>query len=64
MPHGSGVDVARHIRTVKADMPVIFITGYDNDYLAEDGAPVSHSAVLSKPAKIHTLSQMIRQLLD
>ncbi|MDX8392812.1 MAG: transporter substrate-binding domain-containing protein [Mariprofundaceae bacterium] len=64
MPHGSGLQVAMHIRKVKTVMPVIFMTGYDRGCLSEGGDTMSHSTIITKPVKIHDLSHAISQLLS
>jgi len=64
MPHCRGMALARQIRSVNPDVPVIFLTGYDKERALQGEAPTPNSAVLTKPVDFDLLSQCIRQMLD
>lgn len=64
MPHSGGVEVARVIRASHADLPVIFLTGYDRDDVKVANRRLHNSNVLTKPVQITLLSICLRQMLD
>jgi len=64
MPHSGGIQLAEQIREVSPDMPVIFMTGYDNEQVLGRSDPPRNSKVLTKPVQFEVLSHSIRQLLD
>jgi len=64
MPHCGGMALAKHIREVNPDVPVIFLTGYDKEYVLGGDEAMPNSEVLTKPVNFDTLNYSIRQLLD
>jgi len=64
MPVCGGVPLAKRMRELNPDLPVIFMTGYDKDHLLEKGEQLAHDLMLSKPVNFDALSHSIRQLLD
>jgi len=64
MPHCGGIQLAERIREVSPDMPVIFMTGYDNEQVLGRSDPPRNSKILTKPVQFEVLSHSIRQLLD
>jgi PAS domain S-box-containing protein len=62
MPRLGGAELARALRALRADLPVLFVSGYPHDQLDEE-AP-SRSAFLSKPYPIEVLHRTIRHLLE
>jgi len=64
MPHCGGMALAKQIRAVNPDVPVIFLTGYDKAHVLHGEAPMPNSETLTKPANFDLLSQRIRQMLD
>jgi len=61
MPELGGFGAAKSIREINPDAKVIFATGYDKTEQHIDG---DSEIMLSKPLRIHELSQVIRNLLD
>ena len=59
-----GDGVARLARSVRPDIPVIYLTGYAGEALLEAGTLQAASACLSKPVKIADLSRTVRQALQ
>jgi len=64
MPHCGGIQLAEQIREMNPDMPVIFMTGYDNEQVLGSSAQPRKSKVLTKPVQFETLSHSIRKMLD
>jgi len=64
MPHCGGMTLAMSIREMNPDLPVVFLTGYDEEYILNGAEPMSNSAILTKPANFDALSHKIRQLIN
>jgi len=64
MPHCGGMALAKLIRAVNPDMPVIFLTGYDKTHVAQGEEAMPNSETLTKPVNFDRLSQRIRKMLD
>ncbi|ULA65482.1 MAG: putative Histidine kinase [Nitrospira sp.] len=62
MPGMSGTELAQHLRILKSDLRVLFISGYADDVGIGAADPLSD--YLPKPFTPEALSQRIRQLLD
>jgi len=63
MPNLSGALLAKRIRKINPDIPLIFVTGYDKEHVLSKAEPIHHSEILSKPVNFDVLSHSIRQLL-
>jgi len=63
MPEMSGVDMVREIRALNRDMPVIFITGYNQDQIKLHTDELHNTMILAKPVRIPALSQHIKAIL-
>lgn len=62
MPGMSGTELAQHLRVIKPDLKLLFISGYTDD--VGIGAGDSASAYLQKPFTPESLSKVVRDLLD
>lgn len=62
MPGMSGTELAQHLRILKPDLRILFISGYADD--VGIGATDQLSDYLQKPFTPEALSQRIRRLLD
>jgi CheY-like chemotaxis protein len=62
MPGMSGTELAQHLRVIKPDLKLLFISGYTDDVGIGAGDPAS--AYLQKPFTPETLAKTIRDLLD
>ena len=58
----SGWDVARHARELKADMPVVYMTGSEGEDWASLGVP--NSILISKPFAPSQVLTAVSQLLN
>jgi len=64
MPGMSGGEVARKIRLIHPEMPIIFMTGYDKEQVFPRQKNLAHCQVITKPFQFSALSQTMRELLD
>ncbi|MDQ6992592.1 MAG: PAS domain S-box protein [Mariprofundus sp.] len=64
MPHLGGIPLAKRLRVIAHDIPLIFITGYDRDHTLGNSTNMHHSETLTKPVNFDLLNHSIRQLLD
>jgi CheY-like chemotaxis protein len=62
MPAMSGRELAQHLRVIKPDLKVLYMSGYNDDIGV--GADEPASAYLQKPFTLEGLSRSIRTLLD
>lgn len=62
MPGMSGMELARHLRVIKPDLKILFISGYEDDIGIEAGD--TEVAYLEKPFTTESLAGTIRHLLD
>ena len=63
MPYCSGMELAERIRTVKNDIPIIFITGYDKNHLLKGREELPNSLMLTKPVQFDDLNKQIQLFL-
>ena len=62
MPGMGGTELAQHLRVIKPDLKLLFISGYTDDIGIGAGDPAS--AYLQKPFTPEALAKTIRDLLD
>lgn len=62
MPGMSGTELAQHLRVIKPELKLLFISGYTDDIGIGAGDPAS--AYLQKPFTPEALAKTIRELLD
>ena len=62
MPGMSGTELARHLRVIKPELRLLFISGYTDDVGIGAGDP--GSAYLQKPFTPEALASSVRELLD
>lgn len=62
MPHTSGLDLIQHTRLVRADLPIIALTGYMDVADANDSLDVD--VLMGKPLSLQTLVDEVERLLD
>lgn len=62
MPGMSGTELARHLRVIKPELRLLFMSGYTDDTNVGAGDP--RSAYLQKPFMPEALAKTIRELLD
>jgi len=64
MPSMTGIDLARHIRLIRPDLPVILTTGYIGQLKIEQLRPMGIRELLPKPATIRTLGEAVHRVLS
>ncbi|WP_018294437.1 PAS domain S-box protein [Mariprofundus ferrooxydans] len=64
MPGMGGVELAREIRKLNDNIPIILATGYDRALVTSGNADISNCHVLSKPYSFEAASQMISRMLS
>ncbi len=64
LPGTSGLDIYKQIRKHQADLPVLFITGYDLRNHLKTIDKLKHTDLLHKPFTMQTLGGKVRKLLD
>ena len=62
MPGMSGTELARHLRVIKPELKLLFISGYSDDVGIGAGDPAG--AYLQKPFTPEALASSVRELLD
>jgi CheY-like chemotaxis protein len=64
MPHMNGKQLADEVRRRMPNLPILFVSGYTDDIIAQHGIVGGGIALLSKPFSPATLGQRVRELLD
>ena len=64
MPHCGGMELAKRIRSMHPDMPILFLTGYDQEHVLHGEEPLPDCEILTKPVNFDLLNQRIRKMLD
>lgn len=62
MPGMSGTELAQHLRVIKPELKLLFISGYTDD--VGIGSGDASSAYLQKPFTPEALAKLVRELLD
>ena len=63
MPGITGIELARRLREVRPDLPIILVSGYMGPLLEQDAALAGIDRILTKPLDLHGLSQAIAQVV-
>ncbi|MDF2772186.1 MAG: Blue-light-activated protein [Geminicoccaceae bacterium] len=64
MPGMGGRQLARALAATRPNLPVLFMSGYNDDGELGGGAADAQSAVLAKPFTAETLARQVREALD
>ncbi len=64
MPGMNGGEVAKEMRKIRPDLPIIFMTGYDKEHVFSEQGALDHCQIITKPFQFNALSQTMRELLD
>jgi DNA-binding NtrC family response regulator len=64
MPRISGIEVASAIMKMRADLPVVMLTGYATEALTEEAAAIGVREVISKPSSFDELMESISRLVQ
>jgi DNA-binding NtrC family response regulator len=64
MPRMTGIDLAREIRRIRADIPMILSSGYLNREMGETAFDAGIGDILTKPVGTYRLTETIRKALS
>ena len=64
MPHMTGDTLAREIKKLRSDIPIILSTGFSEKLISEDLSEAGISHVLMKPIAFKDLAKTVRSALD
>jgi signal transduction histidine kinase len=64
MPRMSGPQLAERVKATRPGMKVLFMSGYTESSVGNDGAPESRAAFLAKPIVPASLRTRVREVLD
>jgi two-component system cell cycle sensor histidine kinase/response regulator CckA len=64
MPGPSGVELAEHLRGVRANVRVLFMSGYTDNAIVRDGLLGESAAFLQKPFTPEELLRKLRHVID
>jgi two-component system cell cycle sensor histidine kinase/response regulator CckA len=64
MPFMSGPDLAKRLIAQRADLRVLFMSGYADDHVARHGFSESKIAYMQKPLTQISLTRRVREVLD
>ncbi|HEX7094002.1 MAG TPA: hypothetical protein VF205_10055, partial [Nitrospiraceae bacterium] len=63
-PQMSGPEVAEKILTVRPGIKVLYMSGYPDHPVFDQGGVSRQNGFLSKPFSPHVLAQKVREVLD
>jgi CheY-like chemotaxis protein len=63
MPGMTGIELARRMRQVRPDLPVILVSGYMGPLLEQDAKVAGIACILTKPLDLRGLSQAMETVL-
>ncbi|WP_457573062.1 hybrid sensor histidine kinase/response regulator [Desulfolithobacter sp.] len=64
MPGMSGIDLAGEILRLKADVPVLLVTGFGEPHCREQAREIGVAGCIMKPVVLRDLALTVRELLD
>jgi Response regulator containing CheY-like receiver, AAA-type ATPase, and DNA-binding domains len=64
MPELGGRELARRLKTVHPDLKVLFMSGYADEAIVQQGVLESGAAYLQKPFTPDALASKVREVLD
>ncbi len=64
MPEMNGVDLFARLKTKRADMKALFMSGYAEDVVVRQGAIPEGTEFIQKPFNMEDLANRVRQVLD
>ncbi len=64
MPEMSGIELARRLRAIRPDLPILMLSGHAQEMIDSQGSPVEGSRFLTKPVALGKLAYAVRSLLD
>ncbi len=63
MPEMTGVELTKHLRTVRADIPVVLVSGYEGPVLLQEAFAAGIDHVITKPLALQQLAEAMAKAL-
>jgi len=64
MPEMNGKELVKRIKERFPDMPVLYMSGYTDNYIVHDGLLEKGTNFIQKPFSIKKLLKKVREILD
>lgn len=64
LPHMDGLDVAVRLRQQNVTAPIVLITGYPDQHMAENAAAAGIDCILFKPHLVDSLAIRVREAIS
>ena len=64
MPHMTGIDLAKEIRKIRPDLPILLCTGYNTGFSEAEIKEAGINAFILKPVVRKELAEVVRKVLD
>ncbi len=64
LPQMSGRELAERLRSLRSDMKVLYMSGYTENAIVNNGILKDNVGFIQKPFKVNVLVQKIREILD
>jgi DNA-binding response OmpR family regulator len=64
LPEMSGEELAERMRELQPGLPVLYVSGCDDEIVARHGVVESHTPLLQKPFDTQALLARVREALD
>ncbi len=64
MPKMTGYDLAKRIKALRPEMPIILCTGYSDMIDEKKAMEMGISRFIMKPLALYTVAETVRQVLD
>jgi len=64
MPNMTGDSLAKEIKNVRPDIPIILCTGFSKRITSENALELGVNGILMKPVTLHDLANSVRNVLD
>jgi PAS domain S-box-containing protein len=63
MPGMTGTELARHLREIRRDIPIVLVSGYTGPLLTQEALSAGIDQILTKPLEFRQLANAMAQLL-
>ena len=63
MPAMTGIEFARELHRLRADVPVVLLSGYTGPLLTQEALSAGIQHILTKPLELEALAEAIARLL-
>jgi two-component system cell cycle sensor histidine kinase/response regulator CckA len=64
MPEISGRQLSEHLRAAQSDLKVLFMSGYSDDAIVQNGILKAEANFIQKPFSPESLARKVREVLD